>query len=58
MKYVVKKFGQDRLLGQTASEVARADMMSRVHDSLYDRIGKHYKNGEPKQFALEIDVVG
>ena len=44
MKYIAKKYDQG-LLGRDAEEMAKADMVSRVHDTLYDRIGVHYKNG-------------
>lgn len=35
MKYIAKKY-EPSLLGRDAEEIARADMVSRVHDSLYD----------------------
>ena len=35
MKYIAKKYDQG-LLGRDAEEMARADMLSRVHDTLYD----------------------
>ena len=50
MKYVAKKYDAD-LLGRNAEEIARADMISRVHDSLYDRIGVHFKKGDPENFV-------
>ena len=57
MKYVAKKY-DPQLLGRNAEEMAKADMVSRVHDDLYDRIGKHFKNGVPEKFYGELDVVG
>ena len=57
MKYVAKKYDAD-LLGRNAEEIAKADMMSRVHDSLYDRIGVHFKKGDPENFVKQIDIVG
>ena len=42
MKYIAKKYDES-LLGTNPEEVARADMMSRIHDQLYDQIGKHFK---------------
>ena len=57
MKYIAKKY-DERLLGRTPEEMAKADMVSRVHDSLYDRIGKHFKDGNSDEFNLEIEVVG
>ena len=50
MKYVAMKY-DSKLLGTTAEEVAKADMLSRVHDNLYDRIGVHFKKGDPEGFA-------
>lgn len=57
MKYVAARYEPD-LLGSTAEEVARVDMMSRVHDTLYDQIGVHFKKGDPTNFALQITIVG
>ena len=57
MKYVAKKYDPS-LLGSTPEQYAKADMMSRVHDTLYDRIGKHFKKGEPEEFQRQIDAVG
>ena len=57
MKYIAKKYDES-LLGTTPEEMARADMMSRIHDTLYDQIGRHFKDGEPEKFVREIDVVG
>eukprot|EP00353_Schmidingerella_taraikaensis_P004689 CAMPEP_0185574004 /NCGR_PEP_ID=MMETSP0434-20130131/5571_1 /TAXON_ID=626734 ORGANISM="Favella taraikaensis, Strain Fe Narragansett Bay" /NCGR_SAMPLE_ID=MMETSP0434 /ASSEMBLY_ACC=CAM_ASM_000379 /LENGTH=35 /DNA_ID= /DNA_START= /DNA_END= /DNA_ORIENTATION= len=35
MKYICKKYDES-LLGRNADELAKADMMSRIHDDLYD----------------------
>ena len=32
-------------------------MLSRVHDTLYDQIGVHFKKGNPVRFVQELDVV-
>lgn len=56
MKYIAKKYDQG-LLGRDAEEMARADMLSRVHDTLYDQIGVHFKNGDPEEFNRQIDIV-
>ena len=57
MMYVAKKYNQ-QLLGRNAEEMAKADMMARVHDNLYDRIGVHFKNGNPEEFDRQLDIVG
>ena len=57
MKYVAKKYDPD-LLGRNAEEMAKADMVSRVHDTLNDQIGVHFKKGDPDNFSLQIDIVG
>ena len=56
MKYVAKKYDPS-LLGTTEVQIARADMLSRVHDTLYDQIGVHFKKGNPVRFVQELDVV-
>ena len=57
MKYVAKKY-DPALLGRNAEEMAKADLVSRVHDTLYDQIGVHFKKGDPVNFSLQIDIVG
>lgn len=57
MKYVASRYEPD-LLGTNAETVARVDMMSRVHDTLYDQIGVHFKKGDPENFATQISIVG
>ena len=57
MKYIAKKY-DERLLGRTPEEMAKTDMVSRVHDSLHHRIGLHFKDANAEEFALELDIVG
>ena len=54
MKYFCRKY-QPQLLGTTPEQVASADMISRVHDDLHAKFGKHCF-GEGDSPALQRDL--
>ena len=54
MKYLCKKYRPD-LLGRNATELASADMISRVHDSLHGKFAVHcFGDGDTP--ALQKDI--
>jgi hypothetical protein len=42
MKYISKKYSPN-LLGETAEELGRIEMLAGVHTSVYDKLGYHCK---------------
>ena len=55
MKYLCGKH-RPELLGRDAGEIATADMVSRVHDTLHGKIGAHcFKGGDTPQLHEDLD---
>ena len=54
MKYLCKKH-RPALLGRNAEEVAMADMVSRVHDDMYNTLGPYmFKKGDSEEVQSKI----
>ena len=54
MTYLCQKH-RPAMLGRTAAELATADMVSRVHDDLHSKIGKHcFKAGDTPELQADV----
>lgn len=56
MKYIAMKHDPS-LVGTTAEELATADMVSRVHDDLYDKLGLAFKANDMDLLIAKVKEV-